>query len=80
MVNYLGKTFIVGHKSSTTFLPNATINGTTFSVADSDITDMPQGKFIVRYRDLLYVLYAKTGGTTYPSRVYYCDEPTAGAI
>jgi hypothetical protein len=80
MVNYLGKTFIVGHKTGTTFLPNATITGTTFSTSDSNITDMPQGKFIVRYKDLIYVLYAKVDGTTYPSRAYYCDEPTAGAI
>jgi hypothetical protein len=80
MENYLGKAFITGYKSGTTFLPNATVSGTTFSTTDSDITDMPQGKFIVRYRDLLYVLHAKTGGDVYPSRAYYSDEPTAGAI
>lgn len=80
MENYLDKTFIVGYKSGTTFLPNATVNATTFSIADSDLTDMPQGKFIIRYRDLLYIIHAKTGGTVYPSRAYYCDEPSAGAI
>jgi len=80
MENYLGKTFIVGYQSGTTFLPNATINGTTFSTADSDLTNMPQGKYIVRYRDLLYVLHAKESGTVYPSRAYYCDEPSSMAI
>jgi len=80
MENYLGKTFIVGYKSGTTFLPNATVEGSTFATNDTDITDMPQGKFIVRYRDLLYVLHAKTGGVVYPSRAYYSDEPTAEAI
>jgi hypothetical protein len=80
MVNYLGKTFIVGHKTGSTFVPNATVDGTAFSIVDTDITSMPQGKFIVRYRDLLYVLYPKNSGTVYPSRAYYCDEPVGGTI
>jgi len=80
IANFLGKAFIVGYKSGTTFLPNATINGTTFSAADTDITSMPQGKYVITYRDLLYVLHSKTGGTVYPSRGYYCDEPLSGAI
>jgi len=81
MENYLGRTFIVGYKSDSTFLPNALIDATTFKTSDDTmLTDMPQGKYIVRYRDLLYVLHAKTGGTVYPTRVYYCDEPTAGFI
>ena len=80
IANFLGKAFIVGYKSGTTFLPNATVNATTFSTSDSDITSMPQAKYTVVYRDLLYVLHAKTGGTVYPSRAYYCDEITSGAI
>jgi hypothetical protein len=81
MVNYLDKVFIVGYKNSDkSFLTNATLDGTTFSAADSDITDMPQGKYIIRYRDLLYVLHAKTGGVVYPSRAYFSDEPTAETI
>ena len=80
MENFLGKTFIVGYKSTTTFLPVATVNATTFSVADSDLTDMAQGKYIVRYKDLLYVLHAEVGGTVYPSRAYYSSAPSAGAI
>lgn len=79
-VNYLGKTFIVGHKTGTTFLPNATVDGTTFSTVDEDISGMPQGKYIIRYRDLLYVLNARTGGASYPSRAYFCDEPKDGGI
>lgn len=77
--NYLDKTFIVGYDSGT-FLSNATISTTTMSTADTDLTDMPQGKFIVRYRDLLYVLHTYEDSTLYPSRGYFCDEPTAGAI
>jgi len=63
MENYLSKTFIVGYKTSTDFLPNAVVNGTNFSVNDSNIVGMPQGKYIVRFRDLLYVLHAKTEPT-----------------
>ena len=80
MENYLSRAFIVGYLSGTDFLPNAVINVSTFSTSDANISSMPQGKYIVRYRDLLYILHAKTGGTVYPTRAYYCDEPTAGAI
>jgi hypothetical protein len=80
IVNYLGKAFIVGYKSSSTFLPNATVTTTTFSTSDANISGMPQAKYITRYRDLLYVGYCRTASTNYPSRVYFCDEPTAGAI
>lgn len=80
MENYLGKAFIVGYKSGSTFLPNATITATVFSASDANITGMPQGKYIKAYNDLLYVGHSRTGGVTYSSRVYFSDEPTAGAI
>lgn len=81
MINYLDKVFIVGYKSGTTYLPNATITGTTYATSDgTNLTNMPQGKYIVRYRDLLYVLNAYSGSTAYPSRAYYNDEITTGAI
>lgn len=81
MENYFGRAFIVGYKSGTTYLPNALIDATTFKTADGTfLTDMPQGKYIVRYRDLIYILHAKVSGTVYPTRVYYCDEPSAGTI
>lgn len=84
--NYLDKVFLVSAESPYTtayFRPMATINGTTFTqspVTDTDLTDAPEGRYIVRYRDLLYVLNCNIGTTIYPSRAYYCDEPTAGAI
>lgn len=73
--NYLGKTFGVGHKTGTTFVPNFTVDQTTFSTTDSDLTSMPNGKFVLRYRDLLYVLNAYDGSERYPSRAYFCDDP-----
>ena len=84
MATYLDKAFGVSFLdttgSSTTFGTPFRILGITYSTQDSDLTDMPQGKYVVVHKDLLYVLNAKTGGTHYPSRAYYCDEPTAGTI
>jgi len=75
MVNFLDKVFIVGY-DGTNFLNNSTINGTTVSTSDSDLTNMPKGKYIVRYRDLLYVLYPEGK----PSRAYYCTSPVTESI
>lgn len=81
--NYLDRAFVVGHDSGT-FLAPATIAGTTYTTSsgsDTSLTDMPKGKYIVNYRDLLYVLNVDiTGDQKYPSRAYYSDEPTAGEI
>jgi hypothetical protein len=80
--NYLGKAFIVGHDSGT-FLAPATLEGTTYTtsaVTDTDLTNMPKGKFIVRYRDLLYVLNAYVGSTAFPNRAYLSPEPVGLAI
>ena len=81
-VNYLDKTFIIGYDSGT-FLNPATVTGTTWTAdsgVDPNLLNMPKGKFIVRFRDLIYVLNAQVGATNYPNRGYYCDEPVAGAI
>jgi len=78
-VNYLDKAFIVGYDPvDKEYLSPATVKGTdhiTSAWTDSDLTNMPSGRFLVRYRDLLYVLYAKVGSDIYPSRAYYCDDP-----
>ena len=80
MENYLSRTFIVGYKGGSNFLPNTVVRGTNFSTKDGNITGMPQAKYIVRYRDLLYVLHAKIGSNIYPTRAYPSDEPTNGTI
>ena len=80
--NYLGKAFIVGHDNGT-FLAPATLEGityTTSTVDDPDLTNMPKGKFIVRYRDLLYVLNTYVGSDPFPNRVYWSPEPVGLAI
>ena len=81
-VNYLDKAFIVGYDATAkTYLAPATITGTVHATTDGTALDwMPSGRYIVRYRDLLYVLYAKIGSTIYPSRAYYNAEPVDMAI
>lgn len=78
-VNYLGKVFGVGIDGST-YLSPFTISTITYSTADSDLTSMAKGKYIVKYRDLLYVLNCYITTTKYSSRAYFCSTPTAGAI
>ena len=80
MENFIDKVFMVGYDAGT-FLTNATITTTTMATSDgTNLTNMAQGKYIVRYKDLLYVLHSYSGATLYPSRVYYSSAPTAGAI
>ena len=78
MESFIGYCFFVGH-NGTSFLPVGSLTGTTFSTS-TNVTSMPQGKFIIRYRDRLYVVNARSGGTNYPFRFYYSSIPSAGAI
>ncbi len=55
MESFIEYCFFVGHGDTDGFLPVGSLTGTTFSTSDR-VTNMPQGKFIVRYRDRLYVL------------------------
>lgn len=78
--SFIGHCFIVGYDSTdNVFLPVASLTGTTFSTS-ANVTNMAQGKFIVRYRDRLFVLHAFSGGTLHPYRVYKSDIPTAGTL
>lgn len=78
MESFLGYCFFVGH-NGTSFLPVGSLTGTTFSTA-TNVTSMPQGKFVKRYNGQLYVANARTGGVNYPFRIYKSSFPTAGAI
>lgn len=78
MESFIGYCFFVGY-NGTTFLPVASLTGTTFSTA-TNVGSMPQGKFIKRYNGQLYVANCYTGGTAYPYRVYNSSFPVAGAI
>lgn len=80
MASFIGYCFFVGYNSTTdTFLPVASLTGTTFSTA-TNVTDMPQGKFIRSFLSRLYVANVKYGGTAYPYRVTFSDIVSAGAL
>lgn len=80
MAQFIGYCFFTGYDSTdSVFLPVGSLVGTTFSTS-TNVTSMPQGKYIVRYRDRLYVLNAYYSATAYPYRAYYSSVPSAGAI
>lgn len=81
-VNYLDKTFIVWYYW-TSFVDPATIYWTihtTSSSSDSDLLNMPSGKYIIRYRDLLYVMNTPEWSNSWPSTAIYSDNPINWAI
>lgn len=80
MEDFIGYCFIVGYDpTDNVFLPVSSLTGTTFSTS-TNVGSMPQGKYIKRYRDRLYVANCYTGATAYPYRVYFSSVPAAGAI
>jgi len=79
MESFIGYCFMVGHGETDGFLPVASLTGNTFSTT-TNLTSMPQGKFIKRYNGQLYVANCYTGGIAYPFRVYNSSFPVAGAI
>lgn len=79
MEAFLNYCFFVGYGSTDGFLPVASLTGTTFSTT-VNVTDMPQAKYIKRYRDQLYLANCYHSSVHYPFRVYFSSIPTAGAI
>jgi len=77
---FLETCFIVGYdKTDDVFLPVGSLSGTTFSTS-TNVTDMPKGKYIKRYRDRLYVANCEVGSTKHSYRVYYSEIPSAGSL
>jgi hypothetical protein len=80
MEDFIGYCFIVGYDPiDDVFLPVGSLTGTTFSTS-ANVTDMPQGKYIKRYRDRLYVANTRYSAVDYPYRVFFSSVPSAGAI
>ena len=77
MEDYISYCFFVGYSSTDGFLPVGSLTGTTYGV--TNCTNMPQGKFIKRYRDRLYVanLYS---GSALPYRVGISDLPSGATL
>lgn len=77
---FIGYAFIVGYDATDgVYLPSASLTGTTFSET-TNVTDMPDARFIKRYRDRIYLANCRYGGVTYEYRIYFSSTPTAGAI
>lgn len=80
MEDFIGYCFFVGYDSTdNVFLPVGSLTGTTFSTS-TNVTSMPQAKYIKRYRDRLYIANCYYSAAAYPYRVYFSSVPSAGAI
>lgn len=79
MATFIGYCFFVGYSSVDGFLPVASVTNTTFSTV-TNVTSMPQAKYIVPYRDRLYLLNVRYGAVNYPFRMVASSVPVAGAI
>src|SRR5690606_18510045 len=51
----------------------------TFSTT-ANVTDMPQARYITRYRDRMYVANLKIGSTLQPYRVVFSSVPVSGTL
>lgn len=72
--------FFVGYDDTDgVFLPVGSLTGTTFSTS-TNVTNMPQAKYIKRYRDRLYIANCYESATAYPYRVWFSSIPASGAI
>jgi len=79
MESFIGYCFFVGYGATDGFLPVGSLTNTTFSTS-TNVTNMPQAKYIKRYHDRLYVANCYESATAYPFRVYFSSVPTAGSI
>lgn len=79
IVGFIGYAFFVGYSDVDGFLPVGSLTDTTFSTV-TNVTDMPQAKYILKFNDRLLLLNVRYGGTDYPFRAVVSSIPTAGAI
>lgn len=79
MESFIGYSFFGGYGSTDGFLPVGSLTGTTFSTA-TNVTNMPKGKQVIKYRDRVYVINCQIGATNYPFRAYFSSVPAGGAI
>jgi hypothetical protein len=71
--------YFCGYDATDGFLPNISLTNTTTSTS-TNVTNMPESKYIKRYRDRIYIGNCNITSTVYPYRVYYSSVPDAGAI
>ena len=75
MEQMIGYLFIVGHEATDGFIAPASVVDVTFS-AVTNVTNMPNAKYIKRFRDRLYIANTDIGGTATPYRVYFSSVPS----
>ena len=68
--SFLNGFFMVNFSDVTRF------NDLTQWYITTNVTNAPKAKYIKQYLSRLYLGYVVDGGTTYPSRIIYCDLPT----
>lgn len=78
MEDFIGYCFFVGYDATDdVFLPIRSLTGTTLGTTNT--TSMPTAKYILRYRDRLYVLNCYNAAAQ-PYRTYFSSVPSAGTI
>ena len=78
MADFDGYCYIVGYGSTDGFIAPRTLTGTTLGTTNT--TDMPNAKYITRYRDRLYIANTDISGTPTRFRLYYSSVPSSGTI
>src|SRR5690606_14272201 len=76
---FIGYRLFVGSDESGNFLPVGSLTNETFSTT-ANVTDMPQARYITRYRDRMYVANLKIGSTLQPYRVVFSSVPVSGTL
>lgn len=75
-----GYCYFVGYDATdAVWLPVGSLTDTTFSTS-TNVTNMPNAKYIKRYRDRIYIANCYINPTAYPYRVYYSTVPSSGSI
>ena len=78
MADFDSYCYFVGWGSTDGFIAPRTLTGTTLGTTNT--TSMPNAKFILRYRDRLYILNTDISGTATPYRTYFSSVPSGGTI
>jgi len=78
MANFIGYTFFAGYGETDGFLPVGSLTNTTFSTS-TNVTGMPQAKYLVRYRSRLVALNLYDGSAL-PFRFAISDLPVGGTL
>ena len=80
MEHFIGECFFVGWGATDGFIAPRNYRHSTTTFGTNNTTNMPNAKFIRRYRDRLYIANTDIGGTSTPFRIYFSDVPVSGVV